>query len=272
MQYSVNLGAGMPEVCRLGLATRGGSRLRPTDAEFAIARGLNYLNWCGYRDALSQTIAALGPERSKVVVAVQFESRAGADAVREFDYISNQLRTGYIDIATLYYVESEEEWQQIISPDGAMEHLLAQKQAGRLHSIGLTSHQRPLAARVAETGLLDLLMIRYNAAHRGAETDVFPVTDALGMPVVVYTCLRWGALLRPTPDDPPGFAVPPAPAWYRFALQSPSVAVALMAPENREELDEDLTVLDGSMPLTPEEFALLEEHGRRVRRHAGSFP
>jgi predicted aldo/keto reductase-like oxidoreductase len=91
------------------------------------------------------------------------------------------------------------------------------------------------------------------------------------MPVVVYTCLRWGALLRPTPDDPPGFAVPPAPAWYRFVLQSPSVAVALMAPQSRAELEEDLTVLQAG-PLTPGEYQTLAAHGQRVRRHAGRFP
>jgi hypothetical protein len=27
-------------------------------------------------------------------------------------------------------------------------------------------------------------MIRYNAAHRGAETDVFPVTDEAGVPML----------------------------------------------------------------------------------------
>ena len=124
---------------------------------------------------------------------------------------------------------------------------------------------------MAGSGLLDLLMIRYNAAHRGAETDIFPTTDALGLPVVAYTCLRWGALRRPTPDDPPGFVVPRAPAWYRFALQSPSVTVALASPEGREELEEDLTVL-GAGPLAEQEYERLAEHGRRVRRHAGSFP
>src|SRR5258707_687517 len=118
MQYFVKLGPTMPAVCRLGLATRGGSRLRPKDAEFAISRGLNYLNWCGHEDALSQSIAALGSERSKIVVAVQFQSRSVADAAREFDGILEKLRTSYLDIATLYYVESEEEWHEIISPGG----------------------------------------------------------------------------------------------------------------------------------------------------------
>jgi predicted aldo/keto reductase-like oxidoreductase len=102
--------------------------------------------------------------------------------------------------------------------------------------------------------------------------EVFPVTDQMGMPVVVYTCLRWGALLRSTPDDPPGFVVPRAPDWYRFARQTASVSIALMAPDNRNELEEDLTVLQAPGPLTEEEFERLAAHGRRVRRHSGTFP
>ena len=129
-----------------------------------------------------------------------------------------------------------------------------------------------MAAEIARSGLIDLLMIRYNAAHRGAEQDIFPVTDRRRMPVVVYTCLRWGALMQQTPDDPPGFAVPRAPAWYRFALHNPSVTVALMAPDNRAELEENLTILRAPQPLTATEYDLLAAHGRRVRKHAGSFP
>jgi hypothetical protein len=114
-------------------------------------------------------------------------------------------------------------------------------------------------------------MIRYNAAHRGAETDTVPHTDRLGIPVVAHTALRWGALMQATPDDPPGFVPPPAPAWYRFALQSPSVAVVLAAPEGREELEEDLTFLDVKGPLAAEEYERLAENGRRVRRQRGRF-
>lgn len=138
--------------------------------------------------------------------------------------------------------------------------------------IGLTTHQRPLAAEVARGGLLDVLMLRYNAAHRGADTEVFPVTDARGMPVIAYTALRWGALTRPTPDDPPGFLAPRAPSWYRFVLQTPSVNVALASPGNRAELEEDLSVLDSRDPLGDAEYDQQAAHGRRVRKHAGGFP
>jgi hypothetical protein len=50
------------------------------------------------------------------------------------------------------------------------------------------------------------------------------------------------------------------------------VAVALMAPDNRKELEEDLTVLDAPGPLSAAEYERLAAHGQRVRRHGGSFP
>jgi predicted aldo/keto reductase-like oxidoreductase len=259
-------------VCRLGLATRGGGELTPDDIRRALDRGVNFLNWCGIPDALSRTVADLGPRRRDMLVCVQFEARTAADAKRELQQILAELRTDYVDVLTFYYVEEHAEWQEIIGPGGALDYCRQAQLAGRVRMLGLTSHQRPLAARAAQSGLLDMLMIRYNAAHRGAERDVFPVTDRVEIPVVVYTCLRWGALLRPTPDDPPGFVVPPAPAWYRFVLHNPSVSVALMAPENRAELEEDLTVLDHHVPLSAEEFDRLAAHGQRVRKHAGSFP
>jgi predicted aldo/keto reductase-like oxidoreductase len=259
-------------LCRLGLATRGTNRLTPADVRLALDRGVNFLNWCGNPDGLSETVAALGPRRREVMVCVQFEARTAADAHTELAGILRELRTDYVDVLTFYYVEEAAEWQEIVGPGGALEYCREARRRGEVRVLGVTSHQRPLVAEMARGGLLDLLMFRYNAAHRGAETEIFPVTDALGLPTVVYTCLRWGALLRPTPDDPPGFAVPRAPAWYRFALQSPSVTVTLASPESRDELEEDLTVLDAAGPLPPEEYELLADHGRRVRRHGGSFP
>lgn len=259
-------------ICRLGLASRGNTHLTASDVLHAIDRGVNFLNWCGTPNGLSQAIGQLGPRRREVVVCAQFEARTAADADLELAHILAELRTDRIDLLTFYYVEEPGEWEQISGPGGALDWCRLAQRQGKVHALGLTSHQRSLAAQIARGGLLDWLMIRYNAAHRGAEQEVFPVTDARRVPVIVYTCLRWGALLRGTPDDPPGFPVPRAPAWYRFALQSPSATVALMAPDSRAELEEDLTILDDPQPLTEDEHHHLAAHGQRVRAHAGSFP
>ncbi len=259
-------------VCRLGLASHDGARLTEADVRHALDRGVNFLNWAGTEDAVSRTVAALGPRREEVVVCVQFGARTAAEAGEELDSVLAALGSDYVDVLTFYYVETPEEWAEITAEGGALGYCRAAQRAGRFRRLGLTTHQRPLAAAVARGGLLDLLMIRYNAAHRGAEQEVFPAAAAAGLPVIAYTALRWTALLRPTPDDPPGFAVPPAPAWYRFVLQSPSVTVTLAAPHTREELDEDLTVLDTPGPLPADEYERLAAHGSRVRRHAGRFP
>lgn len=313
VQRTVELGHGLPPVCRLGLATRGNTRLRPEDVEYAVERGVNYLNWCGKPDGLSEAVAGFGGRRRDVVVAVQFQARAARAAEREFSRILKELRSDFVDVATLYYVESEEEWRELIAPGGVWDVLAGLQRDGALRMIGLTSHQRGLAAGWAqqevgqtdlagqaavgapEVGLhdgnspaqssrtrtgsvgdpgpyrLDMLMIRYNAGHRGSEREIFPVTAARNMPVVTYTGLRWRALLEPTPEDPPGFRPPGAADCYRFCLSHPAVAVVLTAPGNRKQLEENLSLLQDWRAAEPEEAEKLLAHGERVHRHASEF-
>jgi aryl-alcohol dehydrogenase-like predicted oxidoreductase len=266
-----------PPVCRLGLASYGRTAVTPDDVLSAVDRGVNFLNWAGLDEWLPDgdpfipAVAALGAARSSVVVCVQFGARSAAAAAGQLRAVLATLKTDYIDVLTLYYVERPEEWEEITQPAGALRYLRDAERDGTVRRIGITSHQRTLAAQMAKSGLLDTIMIRYNAAHRGAERDVFPVTGPLGLPVIAYTALRWGALLRPTPDDPAGFSVPRPPDWYRFVLQQPAVAVTLSAPQTRTELDEDLRVLEAEGPLADEQYAALAAHGERVRRHAGNF-
>ena len=270
-------GFGFP-VCRLGLASYGRTALTPDDVLSAVDRGVNFLNWQGLAegaadgDAFTAAISSLGNQRQSVAVCAQFGARNEADASTELRAALTALGTDYIDVLTLYYVERADEWEELTASSGAVQYLRDAKRDGAVRRIGITSHQRTLAAQMAKSGLLDTIMIRYNAAHRGAERDVFPVTQPLGLPVIAYTALRWGALLRTTPDDPAAFSVPRVPDWYRFVLQQPAVAVTLSAPQTRAELEENLGVLQAEEPLTNEAYAALAAHGERVRRHAGGFP
>ena len=265
-------------VARLGLASRGDAVLTVPDMLDAFDRGVRFVNVPGLSegegndDAVSHAIATCGSLRDELVVSAQFGARTADEAQRELDARLRLLHIDYIDVLTLYYVDAVEEWDALRRMGGAFDAILEAKRDGRVRRIGVTSHNRRLAAEMAASGVLDLVMVRYNAAHRGAERDVFAVTTALGLPVVAYTATRWRRLFEPTPDDPKGFAVPPAPYWYRFALQHPAVSVVLCAPRTRNELDQDLELLETVQPLTPAEFARLAEHGARVRNHATYFP
>jgi predicted aldo/keto reductase-like oxidoreductase len=266
------LGHKCPPVLRLGLATRDDTRLEAEDVAHALKRGVNYLNWCGRDDALAEAVRKQRFDREKVVIAFQLEGRTKQAASHELANALETLQTNRIDVVAFYYMEEPHEWEEITRPGGAMEAVEEAQQLDKVRLRGLTTHQRAFGAKLLDSKKLDLLMIRYNAAHRGAEREVFPVTDQRGIPVVAFTAQRWGALCGHTAEDPPGFSPPPTSAWYRFALHNPSVSVVLMAPVDRRELDEDLALLDDWRPPSPEELQIMLEHGARVRKHAGRFP
>src|SRR5262249_37405907 len=106
-------------VCRLGVASRGQTGMTAADYAHALDRGVNFFNWCGTPNALSEMIAALGPRRRDVLVCVQFEARTAAEAEVELPRILAELGTDYVDVLTFYYVEEASEWEQIIGPGGA---------------------------------------------------------------------------------------------------------------------------------------------------------
>ena len=267
----------LPAVARLGIATRGNTGLSVGDVEYAFQRGVRYFNWCGKPDGQSQAVGELGDRRDGVVFATQLKARTADDAERELDWILEHTKSARLEVGTLYYVESDEEWEVITGRGGAWEALDRRRRDGQLGLLGLTSHQRALAAKcaceLAPDGerRLDMLMIRYNAAHTGAEEDVFPVTSALGMPVVTFTGLRWRDLLRSTPDDPPGFRPPTAAECYRFCMASSTVAVTLAAPNGRSELAEALGALGDGVDRGGDWLEGMRAHGARVHRHAREF-
>ncbi|MEW5975413.1 MAG: aldo/keto reductase [Acidobacteriota bacterium] len=264
---------GLPSpVMRLGLATRGNTHLKPDDVLLALEHGINYWNWCGHNDGMAAAVRTLGPRRRRVVVATQLEARNADGIRRELDEALRTLHSDYLDVATFYYVESQQEWSQITGPRGAWEGLRRAREEGLVRQLGLTSHQRPLLIEILESGLLDLLMVRYNAAHRGAEERLFELALRLQFPLVTFTALRWKALLKATSEDPSGFSPPSAREWYRWVLAHPAASVVLAAPNTRTELQENLELIGDWRPPDPGQYEAMGLHGDRVRRLAGRFP
>jgi hypothetical protein len=104
-------------------------------------------------------------------------------------------------------------------------------------------------------------MIRYNAAHPGAERDVFPRLARRRPAVVAYTATSWRKLLK----APRGWTGPVMTAGdcYRFCLSSPHVDVVLTGPRDVRELRENLAALEQG-PLSAEEARWMRDFGARV--------
>jgi aryl-alcohol dehydrogenase-like predicted oxidoreductase len=132
----------------------------------------------------------------------------------------------------------------------------------------VSCHHRPSFAKLARDPRIQLLMLRYNAAHPGAERDVFPTLPTPRPGVVAYTSTSWGQLLD-RKLVPAGEEVPSATDCYRFVLAQPAVDACWCGPKNRAELDGALRALDEG-PLDAEQMAWLRRVGVEVRARTQS--
>jgi predicted aldo/keto reductase-like oxidoreductase len=129
----------------------------------------------------------------------------------------------------------------------------------------VSCHHRPTFRHYIADPCWGAIMVRYNAAHRGAEDEVFPsVLEAASAPgVVAFTATRWGALLdrRMVPAVEP---MPRASDCYRFVLGQRAVDAVLCGPRDGAELDEALTALDRGR-MDADEQAWMARVGDGVR-------
>src|SRR4051794_10977527 len=101
-------------VCRLGLASHGTTAITAGDVLHAVSRGVNVLNWIAFAEgppddrAFPGAVAGLGRERDRVAVCVQFAARTAPEAAAELRSVLSALRSDYVDVLTLYYVERAE--------------------------------------------------------------------------------------------------------------------------------------------------------------------
>ncbi|WP_088893973.1 aldo/keto reductase [Leptolyngbya ohadii] len=245
-------------VSRLGLAT---SYLKESGCwSLAVDSGINYLFFYALPKVelvqeLKDTLAA---QRESVFVATGSESRQPEHLREYFDPLRRSLGTNIIDAFFLEYVTPSED------PDllqAALIELRSWQSQGQLRYVGASSHNRSTALRLIEDKSLDVLMLRYNMAHRKIEADVLPAALEANLPIVAFTCTRWGSLLNGHPDWTG--EIPTAADCYRYVLHHPAVQIALTGSATRQQLTENLSVLK-SLPLTPAELKEWQAYGDLV--------
>jgi aryl-alcohol dehydrogenase-like predicted oxidoreductase len=219
--------------------------------------GVNYWYWSlRKRQGMTEAVRRLAPsDRDRVVIAMQTYDHTGLFMRR---YHEKGLRTLGIDCADVLILG----WFNRYPRPRVLDKALQLKAQGKVRFLAMSGHHRPTHGAVARRAdsPIDILMVRYNAAHRGAEQDVFPQLPAESPPgVTTYTATRWGQLLQ-AKKMPPGEAPLTAAECYRFALASPHVDLCLVGPRSDRELAEALTVLD-SAPLSDDELARLRRIG-----------
>jgi aryl-alcohol dehydrogenase-like predicted oxidoreductase len=245
---------------RLGISSSFGA---PAAAfEEAFERGCNYFTWGTFikgrsgemRTAIRNLVAA-GKRDTLVVAMLTYAHHA---RLTEHFFIKGlkAAALSYADVLLLGYFPRRPP-QKVI--DGA----LRLKDKGLVRFIGLTGHNRRLFPELAEEGIFDVFHIRYNAAHRGAETETFPYLNGDERPgIVSFTATDWQKLLK-AKKMPPGEKPLSAAECYRFVLSHPAVDVCMMGARSMAQMRENLAVLEKG-PLTETELERLRRIGGYV--------
>jgi aryl-alcohol dehydrogenase-like predicted oxidoreductase len=202
-------------------------------------------------------------QRAGVVIAIQSYARVGVALRVSVERAVRSLDIGYADVLVLGL------WNQP-PPERVLDAALTLREAGLVRHLMVSCHHRPTFPAYVADPCWGAIMVRYNAAHRGAEDEVFPsVQAAAARPgVVAFTATRWGALVdrRMVPAIEP---VPRASDCYRFVIGQPSVDVALCGPRDGAELDEAMAALDRGR-MDADELAWMARVGDGVRAAAAT--
>lgn len=234
----------------LGLSSSYGM---PTAAvEEAFERGMNYLYWGSFRrDRFGQAIRNLKRQRERMVVVIQSYSPNGSLIGWSLDRALRSLQIAYADVLLLGY------WNKPVRPAiiDACKELQAK---GKVRYLAVSSHNRPVLDQMANEGIFDILHLRYNAAHRGAEQEIFgklPPPPRAG--IVAYTATSWSQLLN---ASVPGEKTPTAGDCYRFALTNPAVDLCMTGTGTLEQTRHALDAMRAG-PMTAEELAWMRRIG-----------
>jgi aryl-alcohol dehydrogenase-like predicted oxidoreductase len=240
---------------RLGLS--GSFGLDEAGAREGLER-IQYVFWSPRMKGLTAALRdALARDRARYAVSAGPLLGYTRGAVRRAaEAALRTLRADYLDVFQLYWLG------KMSAFTGAVQDELRRlREEGKVRAIGTSIHDRPRAGRLAAASVLDLLMIRYNAAHPGAEADIFPYLARRHPAVVAYTATAWRKLLR-APSGWSG-AVPTPADCYRFCLTNPNIDIVLTGPRDVTQLRQNLAAVEKG-PLSAAEMEFMQTFGRAV--------
>lgn len=143
--------------------------------DFAIAQGINFIDMYSSNPDLRTNIGkALLGRRSQFVIQGHLcatwendqylRTRDVDKTLVAFEEQLRLLRTDYLDIGMIHYVDDEKDFLRVF--DGPILRLaLRLKQEGKIRHIGMSSHNPQVAMKAVESGLVDVLMFSINPCY-----------------------------------------------------------------------------------------------------------
>jgi predicted aldo/keto reductase-like oxidoreductase len=163
----------------------------------ALDHGINFLDNCwDYNDGQSEIRmgkALRDGYRAKAFLMTKIDGRDRQTAARQIDESLTRLQTDHVDLLQFHEIIRDDDPDRIFAPGGALEAVVAAKQAGKLRYIGFTGHKSPAIHRKmldtakAHRFAFDTVQMPLNvmdAHYESFEKQVLPVARQRGLAVL----------------------------------------------------------------------------------------
>ena len=247
--------------------------------DVAEAAGINYFDLYTSNPNVRKAVGeALRGRREKFIAQSHIcsvwqngqykRTRKISEVIAGFEESLKQLQTNYIDVGMIHYCDALDDWRTI-ETGGVLDYARELKAAGKIHHIGLSSHNPQVALKAVESGAIEVLMFSVNPCYdlMPASEDVnelwneanyeahltnmdkdrqrlYETCQRLGVGITVMKCFGGGDLLD-AELSPAGVALT-ANQCIHYALSRPGVAVVLAGAHSVEQLKQSIAYEDAS--------------------------
>lgn len=267
----------------VGIIGLGGEYLEHASRETVISviheamdNQINYFDlFMASPDARGYYGEALKGKRDRVIVAGHLGSsfQGGQyDRTRDpkvceafFEDLLRRLKSDYIDILMLHFVDEPDDFQTVFHSGGILEIALRLKKEGKARFLGMSSHKTPVSVRATESSLIDVLMFPVNAAYDAlpgetawpdglepglagpdpSRSNLFLSCARNNVGLIAMKPYAGGRLLR---GDDPAFTTLSPVQCLHYTLSRPGVCTVVPGCKNVLELRAALAYLDAGAP------------------------
>lgn len=160
-----------------------------------------------------------------------------------------RLRTDYVDVLQMHgdtgypYQPADVRW---ILEGGPMDAYQQLKREGKVRFIGITCEEPVSLYPLLETGLFDVIQIKYNVIHQGAWHNVLPLAERLDLGVVTMRPLTSGIFQKLMRSAAPQIDahVDLSELALNFVLSDPRVSTAIVGARRISEIDANTALSD----------------------------
>jgi predicted aldo/keto reductase-like oxidoreductase len=232
----------------------------------AIDGGITFMDNC-WDYGLGEAEVRMGQAlrdgyRERVFLMTKIDAHRAVIAMQQIEQSLRRLQTDYLDLLQIHEVIRPDDPERISEQGGALEALVAAREAGKVRYLGFTGHKDPaIHLKLLALGFAwDTVQMPLNCVdrhHRSFEELVLPVLVKRGIGVLGMKPLAAGEAVRR--------GVATAEECLRYALSLPT-SVVITGCDTLPILEQALHVGNNFTPMTPAEMATLRA---RTAQHNG---